>query len=115
MEEKTMNEFMLDILTPLGVPVNYGWYDGIKENNITFYQYLEQYGDFMDDEMTSIVHFFQIDLWGYTNLEPLKKQVLSTLLKNDFRLVDTRDLFEVKEGLYHKAIRVRTEKLYGSN
>ncbi len=60
--------------------------------------------------MDSEVHYFQIDIWGYTNLESLKSQVKNILLANDFILVDSKDLFETEQKLFHKAIRVKIEK-----
>lgn len=111
-ENSTINEMLISILSDFQIPVKYGWYEGQKENNITFFEYLMQGSDYQDDEMVSCTHNIQIDIWGYSNIENLKIQVIKTLLNAGFLLVDCRDLFEQDIKLYHKAIRVKINKVF---
>lgn len=111
-ENSTINEMLISILSDFQVPVRYGWYEGEKQTNITFFEYLMQGADYQDDEMVSCTHNIQVDIWGYTNIEQLKNQVIKALLKNNFLLVDCKDLFEEDIKLYHKAIRVRINKVF---
>lgn len=109
-ENSTINEMLISILSDLKIPIRYGWYEGEKQTNITFFEYLMQGADYQDDEMVTCMHNIQIDIWGYTNVEQLKNNVIKILLKNNFLLIDCKDLFEEDKNLYHKAIRVRIYK-----
>lgn len=111
-ENETINEMLISILSDFQVPVRYGWYEEEKQTNITFFEYLMQGADYQDDEMVSSTHNIQIDIWSYSNIEQLKNQVIKALLKNNFLLVDCKDLFEEDIKLYHKAIRVRINKVF---
>lgn len=111
-ENSTINEMLISILSDFQVPVKYGWYEGQKETNITFFEYLMQGNSYQDDEMISCTHNIQIDIWGYSNIENLKTQIIKALLKNDFLLIDARDLFEEDIKLYHKVIRVKINKAF---
>ena len=109
MDTKTINEIIISLLADIA-PISYGWFTGSKENHITFFEYNMLGDNYMDDELYSMKHSIQVDLWGYSNLEDIKNKIIKILIANDFIFIDCKDLFEAEKSLYHKVIRVRITK-----
>lgn len=105
-----MNEKIINLIEPI-LPISYGWYKGEKETHCTFYKYNEVPEWTGDGKLLSSMLSYQIDLWGYTNLEEYEKNIKDILMQNEFLFVSSTDLFEADKGLYHKALRVRINKL----
>lgn len=101
-----LNQLIFKVLNPLGVPVEYGWYDeNIKDTHITFFQFLEKNEEFCDDEEIQTGHYIQVDIWSKENVENLKKKVKSALKEADFSFQEGQDFFENDTKIYHKAMR----------
>lgn len=95
-------------LEPTNVKVFEGWYDEeLNKTHITVHEYLDQDGDYEDDEPSCINHNVQIDIWSKNSLESyqLKKLVRKLMLQNNFIKTSGQDFYEVKTKIYHKAMR----------
>lgn len=100
---ENLNELIISLLSDIA-PTSYGWF---KDNgtHITFFEYNMRGQDYSDDELVRTAHSIQVDIWGYENLENMKKKIIKTLLENNFSFTDSKDLFEAEKGLYHKSMR----------
>lgn len=71
---------------------------------------LDNTGDlYADDQEIASEIIFQIDLWGKTSLSNYANAVNSAMVSLDFARMQSQDLYEVDNRIYHKAMRFRIE------
>lgn len=107
-EEFDIIVLVTQTLEPTNVPVFEGWYDEeLNKTHITVHEYLDQDGDYEDDEASCIEHSIQVDIWSKDSLEAykLKRQVRKLMIENDFIKNDGQDFYEKETKIYHKGIR----------
>ena len=101
----SLNNLIIDTLSPLNVPVTFQKYCGKDKTYITFHEYLQTGEEFEDDEEIFTSHYVQLDIWSkeeYTNLVGTIKELLKV---KGFKRLDEVDLYEKDIGLYHKGMR----------
>ena len=101
----SIKSLIIDILNPLGVPVDFEIYDGEETTYITFSEYLEQGEVFSDNEEIVTGHYIQIDVWSKGNLSKLVDQVKALLKKAGFIRKTEHGLYEPDTQIYHRVIR----------
>lgn len=107
-EEFDIIALVTQALELTNVPVFEGWYDEeLNKTHITVHEYLNQDGEYEDDEASCIEHFIQVDIWSKDSLEAykLKRQVRKLMIENGFIKNDGQDFYEVQTKIYHKGIR----------
>lgn len=101
-----MNKSIIDLLSPLGVPVSLQTYSGAATTYITFFNYLENVESYANNEETSLGHYIQVDVWSKGNYSALVKGVLEALKQAEFRRTYVTELYENDTKIFHKVIRV---------
>ena len=107
-EEFDIIALVTKTLEPTNVEVFEGWYDEeLNKTHITVHEYLDQDGDYEDDEASCIEHSIQVVIWSKDSLEAykLKRQVRKLMIENDFIKNDCQDFYEKGTKIYHKGIR----------
>lgn len=104
---ETIDTTLSNALTPLNIPVNYGWYDGdINVTNCTFLGLTDIDTDFADDVAEFNERYIQVDLWSHKNVEDVKKIIKKAMMSMDnCRYSDGRDFVEDDTQIYHYALR----------
>lgn len=103
-----------ELLKPIAskITVQSGWYDeNLNEMHVTYCELNDDIESSSDDEVESISHTIQIDVWGFDDLETLKiKEKIRKIINNvdEISNVTGENLSETLEDnsiLYHKALR----------
>lgn len=104
-----------ELLTPIineNISVESGWYnDKLNKTHVTYCELNDNLDTVSDDEVESINHTVQIDVWGFDDLETLKiKEKIRKIINNvdEISNVIGENLSEKIEDnsiLYHKALR----------
>ncbi len=105
-----MNNFIMDILKDIGVPVSFQVYKGEETKYITFFQYNGQNEEYSDDETERYGYYYQIDIWSKEDYIELENNVKEVFKTKWVRLLDEADLYEEDTKIYHKGIRVYIPK-----
>ncbi|MET3507035.1 tail completion protein gp17 [Halalkalibacter oceani] len=100
-----MNQLVLSILEPLGVPVAFQTYTGDKTTYITFFEYNQQGALSADDEEIKTVHSLQVDVWSQGNYVQLVKDVKNAMKQAGFIRAFETEFYEDDTDYYHKVIR----------
>ena len=94
------------------ISIESGWYnEDIQETHVTYCELDDDINNASDDEVESISHTVQIDIWGFDDLETLKiKEKIRKIINNvdEISNVKGQNLSETLENnrtLYHKALR----------
>jgi len=62
---------------------------------------------YADDQEIGSEIVFQVDLWGKTSLSNYALAVNSAMVTIDFARIQSLDLYEVSDKIYHKVMRFR--------
>ena len=100
-----INKKILSVLSPLSVPIAFQKYDGTSDTYITFHEYLQEGGEFDDDEETLTAHLIQVDIWSKADYAALASQVKYLMGLGGFKRITEEDLYEPDTKIYHKGIR----------
>jgi len=92
-------------LETLGLPVAKSDYTGIEKTYITYFEYDENVEDSSDDEIATISHYIQVDLWTKTDYTNLKPQIKLAMKNAGFSFTNGQELFEEDTKTYHYATR----------
>ena len=103
------------LLTPIvndNIIVQSGWYDeNLGKTHVTYCELNDNTESVSDDEIESINHTVQIDVWGFDDLETVKiKEKIRKIINNvdEISNVTGENLSEKLADnsiLYHKALR----------
>lgn len=101
-----INNLVKESLKPLGVPVEFQFYNGKKNLYITFFCYNEQGEVFSDDKETVTGSYIQIDIW-YKENSDLGQRALNLLRDVGFTKRTIYDApYEPDTRLFHKVLRL---------
>ena len=102
-----MNEYIINLLKELGVPIEFHKYHGKEKTYITFFEYNGLATDYSDDEIDTYSHHIQIDIWSDNDYTDLVNKVKNIINNNKItKLIDEEDLYEDDTNIYHKGIRI---------
>jgi hypothetical protein len=101
----SLNSMIIDVLSPIGVPVDFQKYIGEESTYITFLLYDESGFLFADDTEQETAYYVQIDVWSKNDYTDLVDQVKSILSNAGFAKTSAVDLYEQDTKIYHKAMR----------
>lgn len=100
-------KLIYDSLSPLGVPVSYGWYnEKYKDTHISFFVLMELPEAFSEDEEEISSIHIQVDLWSLEDSN-LNRKIKSVLKKAGFYFSESKNDFETDTLIYHKAMRFK--------
>ena len=105
----SMNKLVIELLSPLGVPVAFHNYDGAAATYVTFFFYNEQGALYGDDEEIETTFGLQVDVWSKNDYTNLVKSIKLILVEADFERNFAADLFEEDTKIYHKVLRFNYE------
>ena len=100
-----INKLIIDTLAPLNIPVGFQKYSGTATTYITFFQYLEQGGQFADNTEKTTEHYIQVDIWSIGDYSTVSTNVITYMKAAGFRRISSVDLYESDVDVYHNAIR----------
>lgn len=94
------------------ISIESGWYNkNILKTHVTYCELDDEIDDASDDEVESIIHTVQIDIWGFDDLETLKiREKIRKIINNIDEIGNVRgevlnETLEDNTTLYHKALR----------
>lgn len=94
------------------ISIESGWYNkNILKTHVTYCELDDEIDDASDDEVESIIHTVQIDIWGFDDLETLKiREKIRKIINNIDEICNVRgevlnETLEDNTTLYHKALR----------
>ena len=111
----SINKQIIDMLKPLGYPIEFMTYNGSQSSYFVF-NYADERGVMFADnlaqfELVSLqIHFFCPRTFNHINL---KKQVKQTLINNDWVHPVTQTLYEREDDYYHLIFETEKEFYYG--
>ena len=101
----SINQFIINALSGLNVPVSFQTYEGTAQTYITFFCYLENGELYADDVQQGTAYYVQVDVWSKGNYTSLVEQVKSAMQNAGFSFLSAYDLFESDTKTYHKVLR----------
>lgn len=100
-----INKLVIDILSPLKVPVTFQKHTGEELTYITFFEYLQKGEYFADNNEINIGHYFQVDVWSKEDYTDLVNKVLNAMIRAGFRKTTQTEMYENDTQTYHKVLR----------
>lgn len=102
-----MNELIERILTEIGIPYGYIFYDGNSETYIT-YQEVDLSGSYSgDNDILGYISYYDFDVYSNTNYTEIINSLMEKLEKNGFtwQITDSSgDMYETDTKYYHRTL-----------
>lgn len=107
----TVNEKIIQALTPLDIPVTADFYGGGEEEYITFNYADDRGGDFGDNAPLHAVAYMQIHYFApmEKNYLSIKKRIRKALFTTGFTYPDVTDATLTGEGIRHLVFECNIE------
>lgn len=93
-----------------GLPVSRLKYSGTAQTYITFFEYDEDVENSSDDEIETIGHYVQVDLWTETDFTNYKSLIKLAMKNASFYFTNAEELYEDDTKVYHWASRYVQEE-----
>src|SRR5699024_9923575 len=100
----SLNNYILETLSDVGVPVEFEEYTGEEHTYIRFFYLPKNQFSSNDDEQYT-THFVQVDVFSPGNLINLSKDVKKKMKQAGFRKNYEVDKYETDTKLFHKLLR----------
>lgn len=101
-----IKELIIDILSPLKIPVRFQYYTGGEDTYITFFSYLEQTEFSYDDEEKVIGHYIQVNIYSKKSYSEIEKELKKLMKAAGFiRKPSGFEYFEPDTKIYQKSFR----------
>jgi len=88
-----------------GTPVRFQKYTGDAETYITFFEYNDQVEDHAEDNIDTIGHYVQVDVWSKGNYNATVNSVKRLMRQAGFMYSNGQDLYEPDTKIFHKGLR----------
>ncbi len=88
-----------------GLPVEKLHYSGNAPTYITFFEYDENVENNSDDEIESLGHYIQVDLWTKTDYTDIKSKIKLAMKNAGFSFSNAQEQYEEDTEVYHWASR----------
>lgn len=98
------------LISATGLPVSRLKYLGTAQTYITFFEYDEDVENSSDDEIETIGHYVQVDLWTKADFTNYKSLIKLAMKNASFYFTNAEELYEDDTKIYHWASRYVQEE-----
>lgn len=104
-----LNKLIVDILSPLNVPVSFANYDYSENTYIVFFEYNQSTRLTADDEEILTKHFYQVDVFSSGNYMQLVKDVKRLMKEAGFGRMFESETYDSDMKKFRKILRFNYE------
>ena len=100
-----INKLIIELLSPLNIPVSFQKYSGEAIEYITFHNYFTGGEAFDDDQESLTGNYIQVDIWTKTDYTKIVDRTRELLTEKGFKRLNEFDLYEDDTKTYHKVMK----------
>jgi hypothetical protein len=109
----SLNNLIIDTLSPLKVPVSFATYNSSANTYIVFVEYNQAPALSADDDELFTKHFYQVDIFSSGNYIQLVKDVKRLMKEAGFTRMFESETYETEMKKFRKILRFNYESRIG--